>query len=283
VPSQENLAENRPIVLVIHGVATKPNHKLTHAQDLKKLIDRELKRKSMSVDYSVDAYQYEDHNRADPAAKLAERLFEALKTKQPIAGHILQTTADLISDVVITASGGVTAKKILREIKDKIMSYHPGQRIIMLAHSLGSVYALQAINELINEGYFDSNNRYSWPVFSLVTIGSPLGLTIKLPGGLEIFPHFPLQKVASNFSSGTFRWHNLYHSSDPIVTGQIFGSYDRATHKSSPLERRYLNSAGTSNWLIRHYHIGTGERWLLAHIAYWNDPSLGHLLLNEIA
>lgn len=273
----------KPVILVIHGVASKPNRKLTHAKDVKNLVDRELKRKHMKLDYDVAAYQYEDLNSSSNTSKLASLLLDALKVKSPITSNVMQTAFSLINDVVIAASNSPIARQIIGELKDKIMTFYGKQKVIVLAHSLGSVYAIQAINELIRSGHFDGSNRYHWPVFSLVTIGSPLGVAINLPGNLEIFPYFPLEKVASQHTTGTFRWHNLYHLSDPIVTGQIFGNFKTTTSKTSPLERRYQTDAGNSNWLIRHYHIGTGEKWLLAHIAYWNDPSLGHLLLNEIA
>ena len=87
-------------------------------------------------------------------------------------------------------------------MKERILEvYEDGNPCYVVAHSLGSIYALDVVNELIRDSnYFDRSNRKQWPVQGLVTIGSPLGLSI-----------FKRNKVASLGEGRNFlRWMNYW-------------------------------------------------------------------------
>ena len=68
---------------------------------------------------------------------------------------------------------------------------------MIISHSLGTVYALDAINELIRrEEYFKGNDRKTWPVQGLITMGSPLGLEIEILG-TTLFEKRKIEPIAN--------------------------------------------------------------------------------------
>ncbi len=267
-----------PRILVVHGVQTGSNASIQLAQQVQALIDPVLAASHIREDYQVLQYLYEDTNDAHPTVQLAKQLASAIAKGRPLRRRALTMTVDLIGDVVIAAGQGSTAATIRAGLRQKILDSHQqGHRVLLLAHSLGSFYALQVLNEMLAEpGLFAGEDRRFWPVQGLVTLGSPLGLALTL-GPWQIFPKIELNPVPA--AHERLPWHNFYSRHDPIVSGRVFGNKVQVAGTEGPVELRYRQGCDAKGWLLHGHYVHTGQRWLLAHTAYWQDPSLAMRLV----
>ncbi|MCC5825895.1 hypothetical protein [Alkalimonas sp.] len=263
-----------PHILVVHGVQTGSNEQISLDKTVRTLVDRVLAASHICEEYQVLQYLYEDKNDAHPTVQLGKQLATAIARGRPLTRRALSMTVDLIGDVVIAAGQGSTAATIRAGLRQRILDSHQqGHRVLLLAHSLGSFYALQVLNELIAEpGLFAGDDRRFWPVQGLITLGSPLGLALNI-GPWQVFPKVQLNTLASEHER--LPWHNFYSRHDPIVSGRVFGSKVEVEGTEGPVELRYRNGCDDKGWLLHGHYVNTGQRWLLAHTAYWQDPSLG--------
>lgn len=201
-----NLEHSAFRLLVIHGVQPGTDEELNQDQDILKLVQSS----DPQAQIKVDLYRYENLN---DAAQLRRRrafnqLFGNLLTK------VADPALDFALDVVINLEADATATQIRKGLKQKILNYYAdGEPLILIAHSLGTVYALDVLNELAMEGHFDSDDRNQWPVQALMTLGSPLGL--------RLFGRSWLESVGKGKSK--MRWVNIWDENDPVVSGDIFG------------------------------------------------------------
>ena len=178
-----------------------------------------------------------------------------------------------VGDVVISLSKNSTANKIRKGLKDKILKYYQnGNPLYIVAHSLGTVYAFDVVNELIaDNNYFDRNDPLNWPVQGMITLGSPLGLRMFKSTG---------RNNARNLGDGqfNFKWMNYFDVNDPVVSGDIFGK----RLNNYKIAENYRKGTASQGWFIRDYPTDTGKTWLLAHTAYWNVAAVGEGLVNML-
>ena len=267
-------------ILVVHGVQTGEDKDIEAAQQIRTLVTRSLSDCHMEKDFVVKGYLYENIN--DKAQNFYKKIGSALTRSTPLAGNALKTFIDLVGDVVIAAKNNSTAHEIRQGLREEIMkSYRSKNQLIVVAHSLGTIYALDVINELIgSKRYFKGDKYNTWPVQGLVTLGSPLGLGLEI-GGLKIFEKRQINSLRdAEFS--LFSWHNFYNRLDPIVSGNIFGAPVGIDGSKGPVETRYGPSVLASNWRLRGHVVTSGQQWLLAHVAYWNNPTIGDTLVDML-
>jgi hypothetical protein len=183
--------------------------------------------------------------------------------------------------VVIASANTSTAKKIRRKLAKKILeSYATGNQLVIVAHSLGTVYALDTIGELIaTKDLFDGDDRSSWPVQGLITMGSPLGLDLNILGQ-SIFAKRPIVPLDAQFQ--VLPWHNFFNRLDPVVSGNVFGRPVNVSGARGPVERRYGENTSTSQWLLQGHAVTSGKQWLLAHTAYWKNPRIGDRIVDML-
>ena len=132
---------------------------------------------------------------------------------------------------------------------------------MVLAHSLGSVVAVDILIDLLSEGLIsDRVPAHLWPIQGLLTCGSPLGIDIPLfnqigyrnrLSALAKLP--PIPKA--------FRWVNLYDTNDPVVSGSALGIPGVATPLSNHPDLASV---------VKDVEVDTGKH-LLAHIAYFEN------------
>ncbi len=140
------------------------------------------------------------------------------------------------------------------------------------------MYALQTLNALVAEGeLFRGDDRRLWAVQGLVTLGSPLGLDMKV-AGLTLFPKVELAEIPSDVER--LPWHNFYSMHDPVVSGRVFGTRVTTDGTDGPVEKRYRANTDTKGWLLHGHTVNSGVKWLLAHTAYWKDPTVGARLVS---
>lgn len=255
-------------VLVIHGVQVGANKDQHQDKQIKTLIDNRLG--NLPVSFSTDLYRYEDIN--DKAIKPAKALMKTIG-RTPVSQKLSQEALDIIGDVVLSLADGSIAEQIREGFKERILKiYRSGNPCYIVAHSLGSIYAIDAINELISENsLFDRASRRTWPVQGLLTIGSPIGLNMFRNN----------RKKLASLGEGTklLRWINYWDRTDPIVSGNIFGKRVNSFEIAEP----YMNGRKDHGWFIRDVPVDTGKNWLLSHTAYWEDAKVGDGLVDLIA
>jgi hypothetical protein len=266
-------------ILAVHGVQTGTDDDIDSQQKIEKLTNNALARSHIERDFESIGFYYEDIN--NKAQKFYQLLAKAITSGKPLVGAALKQIIDLAGDVVTASANTSTAKKIRRKLAKKILeSYDSGNKLIIVAHSLGTVYALDTICELINtDGLFNGDDRASWPVQGLVTMGSPLGLDLDILGQV-IFAKRSIATINAQYQ--VLPWHNFFNRLDPVVSGNVFGSPVKISGSRGPVERRYGTDTSHSQWMLRGHAVTSGKQWLLAHTAYWNNPRIGDRLVDML-
>ncbi len=253
-------------ILVVHGVQTGTDADQNQHELIRELVADRLN--GIPLNFETDIYRYENIN--DTAQQSLRNLLSLflnqLKLRTPA-----DFLADLVGDVVLALEDGSTAQQIRAGLRRRVEeTFAEGNPLYILAHSLGSIYAFDVINELIKTaGYFDRNSRRTWPVQGFVSIGSPIGLSL-----------FNRTKV-ERLGAGTryLRWSNYWDRTDPIVSGSIFGLPAQGYN----IAERFTDNTVTSGWFIQDHVVDIGSAWLMAHVGYWHHAAIGDDLATMIA
>jgi hypothetical protein len=254
-------------ILVIHGVQRGENDDQTQDTVIKATVLEQLD--SLGLPFSVDIFKYEDIN--DRATALTKRALSAL-TGNMIAGWVVEGAVDIIGDVAIALSEGDTYDEIKTGFRAKIMeSYAQGEPLFIIAHSLGSIYAFDVINELMKEdGVFLYNQVETRPVSGLITIGSPLALDLFERDWQDMTNLVPADQVIDD-NSRLFPWRNYWDPTDPIVSGSMVG----LPWNEGQFKEKFGDKPYDLGWDLRSRSVITGKAHIVAHTAYWTDPSVG--------
>lgn len=248
-------------IVVVHGVQTGDDDDLNQDELIRELCQQRLG--DLAVDYSVELYRYENLNNAvlDKYQTLIRLLIAT-----PLGATLAASAIDLAGDVVISLAQGATADKIRDGLREKVLGYYAaGHPTYVVAHSLGTVYSFDVINQLMRDPtLFSRDSRLNWPVLGWVTLGSPLGLGLFKATGRSRVTHLGL-------GERVFPWRNYYDPNDPVVSGNIFG----AQLGEETVAEAYLDGTDTQGWTISDHSINTGKLHLLAHTAYWENAAVG--------
>lgn len=253
-------------VLVVHGIQSGTDEDLRQHILIRDLIESRLN--GMPLDFETELFSYEDIN--DKVTNRISQLF-GLFSRNLIARKAIDLTVDLVGDVLINLADGSTAAKIREGLRERILeNYNAGHPQFVVAHSLGSIYVFDVINELIsNSDYFARESNASWPVQGLITIGSPLGLRL-----------FKRDRV-SHFEPGRrhFYWLNHWDRHDPVVSGSFYGK----PRSGYEIADRFRKQGEDNGWFIQDRIVDTGRTWLMAHVSYWRLPTVGEDLASLLA
>jgi len=259
---------NPRTVLVVHGVQTGNNDDQQQQEQIDALIRNRLG--SIPLEFQAEMFRYEDIN--DEAQALYSRLVSLLAAT-PAGSYVARQALDLVGDVVSAYLDTSTASEIRDSLREHILDiFDIGNPCYLVAHSLGSIYAFDVVNDLMRDrAFFDRQSRRSWPVQGLVTLGSPLGL--------EMFQS-PRRAQVTSLGAGDkwFRWLNFWDRTDPVVSGKIFG----AGQPGFDIVEHYQSDSPMQGWVIRDRVVDTGKVWLLAHVAYWDHPMVGDGIVDMI-
>ena len=248
-------------VLVVHGVQSGTDADQNQDQLIETLIKTRLNNAPLRFD--TEMYRYENIN--EQAQRSLRRVIK-LFFDNIVAEKAVDLGLDIVLDVLIALKGGSTAQKIRQGLVDRLLEIHEeGNPLYLVAHSLGTIYAFDAVNQLIGTpGLFDRSNRKSWPVLGLVTLGSPIGLRM-----------FKRNRVKPLGEGDKFlRWTNYWARTDPVVTGSFYGK-PRAGYD---IVERFSTKDG--GWDIKDRSVDVGQVWLPAHCGYWAHPGLGDDLVS---
>ncbi len=255
------------IVLVIHGVQVGDDEEQNQHKTIKDLLLNRLG--NIPLQFDTDIYRYENIN--DEAQKKYRKLIKLI-VPTAVGEFLPINVLELIGDVVTARDDTSTAAQIRAGFKEKILQiFENGNPCYIVAHSLGTIYAFDVINELIaDDRFFNRNSRLNWPVQGFVTLGSPLGISMFKKSRKKVTP----------LGDGTkwLRWLNYWDRNDPVVSGRIFGK----TVRGYEIAEKYLNGATQQGWVIRDLPVDTGKTWLLAHVAYWGNPMVGDGLVDLV-
>ncbi|HKP55158.1 MAG TPA: hypothetical protein VJV78_00480 [Polyangiales bacterium] len=265
-------------ILVVHGVQHETDGELKQHELVQALLTAHLN--GVPVQFTTDLYRYEGLNDAAYSGleSLLSKVLEALLRELPLAELIMDgvdKVMDLVEDVVISLSNGSTAHEICDALCERIMRTYRagGGPLYVVAHSLGSVYALDAINQLIRtrpDGVFDRDRRRTWPVQGLITLGSPLGLDM-----------FGARRRLTRLGPGRkwFRWFNYWSRTDPVVSGSFYGQ----PLTGYRIAERFRTVDPRQGWIVHDRVVDSGHAWLPAHLSYWNYAPLGDDLITFIS
>lgn len=253
-------------VLVVHGVQAGDGDDLNQHELIRALI-RDRLQAGIPLNFETELFNYEKINDAAIRPfKQALRLVTDGLVASAIAGKIL----DIAGDVLINLLDRDTAAQIRGELRQRIEEIHAdGNPLYLVAHSLGSIYAFDVLNELIAApDYFERDNRKSWPVQAFVTLGSPIGL--------KLFRRETIAKLGPGRK--LFRWSNFWDRTDPVVSGSFYGRPEEAYR----IAERFADDAAAADcgWHIRDRVVDIGRAWLFAHVGYWREPGVGDDLVD---
>lgn len=259
--------KNQRKIVVIHGVQLGEDKDQNQHKAIQELVESRLG--NIPLDFAAEMFLYENIN--DEALSLFNQVSSAI-ADTTVGGVIAAQVIDLIGDVVISLLDSSTAHQIRQALKAQIIAhYEQGNPCYLVAHSLGSIYAFDVLNELIRDDkYFKRNSRKTWPVQGLMTFGSPIGL--------DIFNRSRKQVADLGQGNKWLRWYNYWDRTDPIVSGSIFG-VQSAAYDISEL---YQTGEKQQGWVIRDKIVDTGKVWLMSHVAYWDNPLVGDTLAEMV-
>ena len=265
-----------PRILVVHGVQKGGNDELDQHEVIKGLVNRSLMRTGVSREFDSALYKYENINdeAQDTVKLLSKLLLGALGVGAPLAALASDTVIDIVGDVISASLQSKTAITIRQGLVEMILEAYEQQiPQLIVAHSLGTVYSLDAINHLMERSdLFDRADISTWPVQGWITLGSPLGLNL-----------LGRNHLAQLRGDGTnrFPWYNYWNPMDPVVSGSVLGRPEPLDAQDrGPAGRRFSAALAGSSWNLREHKVTSGKQWLLAHTAYWDNPSIGDSIVN---
>jgi len=252
-------------VLVVHGVQAGEDEDQNQHKDIKQLVETRLN--GAPLEFDTEMYRYENIN--DKAQRLLRTVLKLFVTNI-IAQKAVDLTADVVGDVVIALHDGSTAYTIRQGLVDRILEiYEEGNPLYVVAHSLGTIYAFDAVNQLIRtDGCFDRDDRKTWPVQGLITLGSPIGL--------RMFKRNKVARLGPSTKPKFLRWINYWDRTDPVVTGSFYGKPDAGYN----IVERFATDDEECGWIIQDKVVDVGSAWLAAHVGYWSHPGLGDDLVS---
>jgi len=162
---------------------------------------------------------------------------------------------------------------ILDHVEAQILAGPSG--LPLVAHSLGSVVSVDLLTRWIRRGLFAGSNPDRWPVRGLITIGSPLGIDVPLPGGGLGFTDRAETLEALAFDMPRrWRWFNLVDASDPVVQGDITGA---VLSREPPNLEDFSGYARLGVDQLAPIECGGV---LTAHGGYWGDNATAQAVLD---
>lgn len=198
-------------------------------------------------------------------AGLAQKLSPPLDAI-PDVGELV---ADYLVDVVTYARN---RREIMTHCEAQVFAAGPGMPL--LAHSLGSVIAVDLVTKWVIEGRFDGRPE-TWPIRGLVTIGSPLGIDVPLIDALGFTDRADLLAALGDDAeiAAPWRWINLTDPNDVVVQGEL---WDAVRSRPSP---RLDALAGYKRLRVEHLpDIDTGGL-ISAHGGYWTHTAVAQAML----
>lgn len=135
----------------------------------------------------------------------------------------LAEVADMAADVFIY-DGITRTQRIKKVVLAQILAARDqsGRGVILHGNSLGSVVGLDIIADLIEAGEIGADvPRKDWPIRGFLSTGSPLALDVPFITGYADRAN-RLRRLLPAKLTG-FPWLNLYDSSDPVASGNLFG------------------------------------------------------------
>ena len=263
-------------ILVVHGVQSGTDAEIKSDAMIRALVRKHLN--GIPIHFDASMYGYENLNDAarGKLQALLRLVVDALARQIPLGNVVVgavHSALDMVEDVVLALQNDTTAAQIRAGLRARILETYLSDHappLYLVAHSLGTVYALDVVNELIRtrpHGVFDRDRRKTWPVQGLVTLGSPLGLSM-FSRGRALAPFGPGRKW--------FRWFNYWCRTDPVVSGSFYGQ----PVDGYAIAERFPRAAG---WIVHDRVLDPGVAWLPAHSAYWSHSPLGDDLVTFIS
>jgi len=207
-------------------------------------------------------------------ADLAERFAGQLSPVELKELGLLGDLADYAIDVVTYQ--GTCRDKILRRLRDRMERTGPGT--VVLAHSLGTVITMDIVIQYLREGLIHPDRpRSTWPISSILTLGSPLGIDVPYASGIGFMDRARtlegLAFLAGRSDCFEGFWVNLHDKDDPVTTGSLLGSHSAAV--------RLADFEGYARLGVYDREVNVGFH-LLGHTQYWGSPIVAQYLFDMV-
>jgi hypothetical protein len=177
----------------------------------------------------------------------------------------LAEVADMVADVFIY-DGITRTQRIKKVVLAQILAARAasGRGVILHGNSLGSVVGLDIIADLIESGQIGADvPRKDWPIRGFLSTGSPLAIDVPFITGYVDRAN-RLKRLLPARLTG-FPWLNLYDSSDPVASGNLFGQASDPSLLANMRGYRTLRVTDLSP--DSGFHIR-------AHTEYWGHPTV---------
>jgi len=177
----------------------------------------------------------------------------------------LAEVADMVADIFIY-DGITRVSRIKKVVLAQILAAREksGRGVILHGNSLGSVVSLDIISDLIEAGEIGAGvPRKDWPIRGFLSTGSPLALDVPFITGYTDRANRLKRLLPATLSS--FPWLNLYDSSDPVASGNLFGMASDPSLLARMRGYRMLRLTDLSP--DSGFHIR-------AHTEYWGHPTV---------
>ena len=177
----------------------------------------------------------------------------------------LAEVADMLADVFIY-DGITRTQRIKKVVLAQILAARAasGRGVILHGNSLGSVVGLDIIADLIEAGEISADvPRKDWPIRGFLSTGSPLALNLPFVTGYTDRAN-RLKRLLPAKLTG-FPWLNLYDSSDPVASGNLFGQASDPSLLANMRGYRQLRLTDLSP--DSGFHVR-------AHMEYWGHPTV---------
>lgn len=178
---------------------------------------------------------------------------------------------DYALDVVVYAGRGCR-ELVMTRVSAQIHSAGPGR--VLLAHSLGSVVAIDLLMDWLRSGAISSAKpRHQWPIAGLVTIGSPLGIDVPFASGAGFLDRAAAAQGVPG-APPDFRWINIADPQDVVVTGARLGKTPDLSDTDYAHGYPGYACLGCEQWP----DIDCGG-YLDSHGGYWHHPTTAQACL----
>ena len=231
-----------------------------HKPQIQKAANKEPYRRAEGQD---SLPSYDDGWRDDVLADIGNMAAKPLEWAKRTFG--VDKTADAVLNKKLPDLGKYYAKKKTRQmlrtmVREKVEKYgKDGKRVMLIAHSMGSIMAYDVLRELGREGP-------DFRIEHLVTIGSPLGLPHVAYKANEEFGRLRTPSIVE-------KWSNLADRRDPVAADVHLDNDYKANGRGVKVH---------DDMVINGYKGKTGKRNHHKSYGYLRTPEISQLIANFI-
>lgn len=256
--------------IFIHGIADQTTN---YSKGLFERIRAQyLKQSYSSEDYFAENVSYDEIMYAEVNTSMVDKYSELSYQQPKLFWGMLTRSIDPLALEVIRYLGdkNQTIQKFVWKQLDDILKGKAAEQIFIVAHSLGSVIAM----DYLNNRYHDKGNKEDY-IISLITMGSVIpvfssALTSSSQDGNKEVGICDIEYFLSN--KMVKYWINIISLRDGIgrVTKPFYDSF------------KVSNVSGSLPVSFKERTVSTGFLPIRAHTRYWKSNQVANIISSEV-